>query len=193
MYLKVRVSGGIGSRRSPHSPTKGEDLKECVMRFNCETVLVPNLQYWIAYIALLNGLLPRRPQRHMLGIALSNKILKREEERRRALSWISVQGKMRKRLGISTPALRAFSWRSRQPESIKTPAKFRNENKYCGYHEDLGTPSPNELANLRQLNAFLMSSNKEDCNHRNPKGKRDNDAGCSMEIIAIIIGGIDDK
>ena len=66
----------------------------------------------------------------------------------------------------------------------------------------LGTPSPNvanpkksfqELADLRQLNTFLMSSNEEDCNHRNPKGKRHNDASRSLEIIAITIGGIDDK
>jgi len=37
---------------------KGEDLKECVMRFNCEAVLILYLEDRIAYITFLNGLFP---------------------------------------------------------------------------------------------------------------------------------------
>jgi len=39
---------------------KGEDLKEYVMRFNREAVLIPALQDGVAYVAFLNGLLPER-------------------------------------------------------------------------------------------------------------------------------------
>ena len=39
---------------------KGEDLKEYVMRFKRETVLIPDLQDGIAYTTFLNGLLPGR-------------------------------------------------------------------------------------------------------------------------------------
>ena len=35
----------------------GEDLKEYVMRFNREAILIPDLQDGVAYAAFLNGLL----------------------------------------------------------------------------------------------------------------------------------------
>ena len=39
---------------------KGEDLKQYVMRFNREAVLILDLQDGVACTAFLNGLLPRR-------------------------------------------------------------------------------------------------------------------------------------
>jgi len=39
---------------------KEEDLKEYVMRFNREAILIPDLQDGVAYVAFLNGLLLRR-------------------------------------------------------------------------------------------------------------------------------------
>ena len=39
---------------------RGEDLKEYMMRFNREVVIIPNLQLEVTYTAFLNGLLLRR-------------------------------------------------------------------------------------------------------------------------------------
>ena len=39
---------------------KEEDLKEYVMRFNREAILIPDLQDGVAYVAFLNGLLSGR-------------------------------------------------------------------------------------------------------------------------------------
>jgi len=39
---------------------KGEDLKEYMMRFNQEVVLIPGIQDGVAYAAFLNGLHPGR-------------------------------------------------------------------------------------------------------------------------------------
>jgi len=39
---------------------RGEDLKEYVRRFNHEVVLISDLQDGVAYVAVLNGLLPSK-------------------------------------------------------------------------------------------------------------------------------------
>jgi len=46
------------SIQSCHDLTnEGKDLKDYVMKFNCETVLIPDLYDEVAYTAFLNGLL----------------------------------------------------------------------------------------------------------------------------------------
>ncbi|KAJ8419386.1 hypothetical protein Cgig2_034104 [Carnegiea gigantea] len=46
---------------------------------------------------------------------------------------------------------------------------------------------------IQELNRFLRQGKREDRNCRNRKGKKDNDVDCYIDIIATIIGGIDDK
>ncbi|KAJ8439076.1 LOW QUALITY PROTEIN: hypothetical protein Cgig2_018470 [Carnegiea gigantea] len=46
---------------------------------------------------------------------------------------------------------------------------------------------------LRTANRLLRRGGGEDRNRHNPEGKKDNDADRNIEIIGIIIGGIDDK
>ena len=87
----------------------------------------------------------------------------------------------------------------RRPKPIDTSVKSRNKNKYCEYHEDHGHTTAecrelkkalHELADQGQLNHFLKKGDG-DHNRCNLEEKKDNDADRNIEIIAIIIGGID--
>ena len=90
----------------------------------------------------------------------------------------------------------------RQPKPIETPTEFGNKNKYCQYHEDFGyttfeccelKKALHELADQRQLNHFKKWGKGDGQNHHNQEGKKDNDADCNKEVIATVVGGIDDK
>ncbi|KAJ8434555.1 LOW QUALITY PROTEIN: hypothetical protein Cgig2_001187 [Carnegiea gigantea] len=77
----------------------------------------------------------------------------------------------------------------RRPRPIETPEKFKNKNKYCEYHEDYW----HTTSECRELKRALHEGVSGDHNHRDPEGKKDNDADCNTKIIATIIGGIDDR
>ncbi|KAJ8437298.1 LOW QUALITY PROTEIN: hypothetical protein Cgig2_006402 [Carnegiea gigantea] len=88
----------------------------------------------------------------------------------------------------------------RRPKLIETLVTFRNKNKYCEYHknyrhttssvENSRKPSTTEQG---MLNHFLRRGRGEDYNCHDPKGKKDNDVDHNTEIIATIIGRIDNK
>ncbi|KAJ8439599.1 hypothetical protein Cgig2_017166 [Carnegiea gigantea] len=90
----------------------------------------------------------------------------------------------------------------RRPKPIDTPAKLRNKNKYCEYHEDHRHTTAKclelekglyELADRGQLNRFLEKGGGRDHVRCNPEGKKDDDVDHNAEIIATIIRGIDSK
>ncbi|KAJ8422673.1 hypothetical protein Cgig2_003217 [Carnegiea gigantea] len=84
-----------------------------------------------------------------------------------------------------------------------TPAKFKNKNNYCEYHENYGHTTSeyrelkralHELANQGQLNSFLRRGEGGDHNRCDLEGKKDDDdVNRNRQIIATIIGGINDK
>ncbi|KAJ8451504.1 LOW QUALITY PROTEIN: hypothetical protein Cgig2_018138 [Carnegiea gigantea] len=79
----------------------------------------------------------------------------------------------------------------RRLKPIDTPAKFRNKNKYCVYHEDHGhttaecrelTKALRKLADRGLLNCFLKKGGGGDQNQHKPQGKKDNDVNRNTSL-----------
>jgi len=82
------VAGNRDKKTSIHivkiRQAKGEDLKEYVMRFNREAILISDLQDGVAYAAFLNGLLPGR----FKFFLVENKVTTLADALRRAQDFI---------------------------------------------------------------------------------------------------------
>ena len=81
----------------------------------------------------------------------------------------------------------------RRPKPIDTPAKFRNNNKYCEYYEHHEHTTVKclelkkglyELADRGQLNRFLEKGGGGDHIRCNLKEKKDNDADRNTETVS---------